>query len=39
MLDSLKRFATGAGNLFLSVAGVETLGVLPYEGVSCDEAY
>ena len=39
MLDGLYRFAAGAGDLFLSVAGVETLGVLPCESMTSDKAY
>ena len=35
--DMLYCFA-GAGNLFLSMEGVEALGVLPSESISCDEA-
>jgi hypothetical protein len=38
MLDSLYQFAAGAGNLFLGVAGVETLGVLSCESMSCGKA-
>jgi hypothetical protein len=38
MLDGLYWLAALAGHLFWRVRGVETLGIFPGEGVSCDEA-
>jgi hypothetical protein len=37
MLDSLDRFAAGAGDLFRGVEFEESLGVFTYEGMSGDD--
>ena len=36
MLDCLERFATGAGNFFWCVGGVEALHVGTYKGMASD---
>jgi hypothetical protein len=38
VLDSLYQPATGAGNLFWGVMGVEPLGILPNKGMACSDA-